>query len=126
MQEIRSSEVNETKAPEVENYRNIQPENGMTVSEAKDFWNKEFTVEPIENTDSEFGGKYNSYEKRLGCVPADGETGKSKANEETPSSFLQMKLNEELYVKKNLLNMGRMVSSIRILNRIFLKFRREQ
>ena len=76
MQEIRSSEVNETKAPEVENYRNIQPENGMTVSEAKDFWNKEFTVEPIENTDSEFGGKYNSYEKRLGCVPADGETGK--------------------------------------------------
>ena len=108
MQEIRSSEVNETKAPEVENYRNIQPENGMTVSEAKDFWNKEFTVEPIENTDSEFGGKYNSYEKRLGCVPADGETGK------------------ELYVKKNLLNMGRMVSSIRILNRIFLKFRREQ
>ena len=50
----------------------------------------------------------------------------SKANEETPSSFLQMKLNEELYVKKNLLNMGRMVSSIRILNRIFLKFRREQ
>lgn len=50
MQEIRSSEVNETKAPEVENYRNIQPENGMTVSEAKDFWNKEFTVEPIENT----------------------------------------------------------------------------
>ena len=48
----------------------------MTVSEAKDFWNKEFTVEPIENTDSEFGGKYNSYEKRLGCVPADGETGK--------------------------------------------------
>ena len=76
MQEIRSSEVNETKAPEVENYRNIQPENGMTVSEAKDFWNKEFTVEPIENTDSEFGGKYNSYEKSLGCVPADGETGK--------------------------------------------------
>lgn len=35
MQEIRSSEVNETKAPEVENYRNIQPENGMTVSEGK-------------------------------------------------------------------------------------------
>ena len=32
MQEIKSSEVNETKAPEVENYRNIQPENGMTVS----------------------------------------------------------------------------------------------
>ena len=29
MQEIRSSEVNETKAPEVENYRNIQPENGI-------------------------------------------------------------------------------------------------
>ena len=76
MQEIKSSEVNETKAPEVENYRNIQPENGMTVAEAKDFWNKEFTAEPLENTDSEFGGKYNSYEKRLGCVPADGETGK--------------------------------------------------
>lgn len=50
----------------------------------------------------------------------------SKANEETPSSFLQMKLSEGLHVKKNLLNMERMVSSIRILNLIFQKFRREQ
>ncbi len=31
MQEIRSSEVNETKAPEVENYRNIQPENRIEI-----------------------------------------------------------------------------------------------
>ena len=50
----------------------------------------------------------------------------SKVSEETPSSFLQMKLSEEPHVKKNLLNMERMVSSIRILNRIFLMFLREQ
>ncbi len=31
----------------------------------------------------------------------------SKANEETPSSFLQMKLNEELYVKKKLAEYGK-------------------
>ena len=129
MQEIKSSEVNETKAPEVENYRNIQPENGMTVSEAKDFWNKEFTVEPIENTDSEFGGKYNSYEKRLGCVPADGETGKFEGERGNSKSLVV--LGSSLYknlmqFKKNLLNMERMVSSIRILNLIFLRFRREQ
>lgn len=48
MQEIKSSEVNETKAPEVENYRNIQPENGMTVSEAKEYWDKK-----LNNSDSE-------------------------------------------------------------------------
>ena len=76
MQEIKSNEVHETKAPEVENYKNIQPENGMTVSESKDFWNQKFEGEAVENDDSEFGGKYNSYEKRLGCVPVDGETGK--------------------------------------------------
>ena len=76
MQEIKSNEVHETKAPEVENYKNIQPENGMTVSESKDFWNQKFEGDVVENDDSEFGGKYNSYEKRLGCVPVDGETGK--------------------------------------------------
>ena len=48
MQEIKSSEVNETKAPEVENYRNIQPENGMTVSEAKEYWDKK-----LSNPDAE-------------------------------------------------------------------------
>lgn len=48
MQEIKSSEVNETKAPEVENYRNIQPENGMTVSEAKEYWDKK-----LSNLDAE-------------------------------------------------------------------------
>ena len=44
MQEIKASEVNEIKAPEVENYRDMQPENGMTVSEAKEFWNQEFAT----------------------------------------------------------------------------------
>lgn len=48
MHEIKSSEVNETKAPEVENYRNIQPENGMTVSEAKEYWDKK-----LSNPDAE-------------------------------------------------------------------------
>lgn len=48
MQEIRSVDVNEKKAPEVENYRNIQPENGMTVSEAKEYWDKK-----LNNPDSE-------------------------------------------------------------------------
>lgn len=93
MQEIKSSEVNETKAPETENYRNIQPENGMTVSEAKDFWTQEFSAEPVENTDSEFGGKYNSYEKRLGCVPADGENGKFEG-ERGNSKFIPSDENE--------------------------------
>ena len=48
MQEIRSVDVNEKKAPEVENYRNIQPENGMTVPEAKEYWDKK-----LNNPDSE-------------------------------------------------------------------------
>ena len=48
MQEIKSSEVNEAKAPKVENYRNIQPENGTTVPEAKEYWDKK-----LNNPDSE-------------------------------------------------------------------------
>ena len=52
MQEVKHSEINETKSPGVENYKNIQPENGMTVSEAKDFWNQEFASENTETNDS--------------------------------------------------------------------------
>lgn len=75
MSEIRANDVNETKLPEVENYKNIQPENGMTVSEAKSFWDEQFKADTTETAQPEFGGKYNSEEKRLGCVPLDGETG---------------------------------------------------
>ena len=75
MSEIRANDVNETKAPEVENYKNIQPENGMTVPEAKSFWAEQFKAETTETAETEFGGKYNSEEKRLGCVPINGETG---------------------------------------------------
>lgn len=76
MPEIKSSEVKDTKISEVENYRNIQPENGTTVSEAKSFWDNLFSGETNEGNDSEFGGKYNSEEKRLGYVPVNGESGK--------------------------------------------------
>ena len=75
MSEIRANDANETKLPEVENYKNIQPENGMTVSEAKSFWDEQFKADTTETAQPEFGGKYNSEEKRLGCVPLDGETG---------------------------------------------------
>ena len=80
MQEIKTGDVNETIVPEIENYKNIQPENGMTVWDAKDFWNKEFTAESTEKIlrvyYGEFGGKYNPYEKRLAYVPADEKIGK--------------------------------------------------
>lgn len=48
MQEVKHSEINETKSPGVENYKNIQPENGMTVSEAKEYWDKK-----LSNPDAE-------------------------------------------------------------------------
>lgn len=45
MSEIKSRDVSEAKNPEVENYKNIQPEKGTTVSEAMSFWDKKFDVD---------------------------------------------------------------------------------
>ena len=36
MQEVRGIEINEVKKPEMENYKNIKPENGMNVEKAKE------------------------------------------------------------------------------------------
>ncbi len=85
MQEIKLGEVIETKAYEAENYKNIKPENEMTVSNAKKFWEKEITGSEPEKESSEFGAKYNSPEKCLKNVPLndkngafEGERGNSK------------------------------------------------
>ena len=42
MSEISSNETKEIKQFKPENYRSIQPEKEMTLSEAKEYWNKEF------------------------------------------------------------------------------------
>lgn len=89
MHEVKSSEVaiNELASKVPENFRNIQPESDMTVSDARSFWDNE--LKGMDNQDvsdaGEFGGKYNTYEKRLSCVPADetkgyweGDRGESK------------------------------------------------
>ncbi len=43
MSEIKANEVNEVNNPAVENFKKIQPENGMTTADAKEFWNQEFS-----------------------------------------------------------------------------------
>ncbi len=62
MSEIKSRDVSETKKPEVENYKNIQPEKGTTVSEAMNYWDKLFGKETNEVDNAEWGGKDNDSE----------------------------------------------------------------
>ena len=71
--EISSNEVNEVKNPSSENFRNIKPENGMTLQEADDFWKSEFHDQaeqakaennyPIENNDAQ----ENTDDRRIPC-----------------------------------------------------------
>ena len=64
MQEVRGIEINEVKKPEMENYKNIKPENGMNVEKAKEFWNEFFdkTVEKVSDklVGKEFGTNYHA------------------------------------------------------------------
>ncbi|WP_458458738.1 HNH endonuclease signature motif containing protein [Pseudobutyrivibrio sp.] len=89
MHEIKSSDVpiNELASKVPENFRNIQPDNGMTVEDARSFWDNE--LKDLDNQETfdagEFGGKYKSYEDRLSCVPVsetkgqwEGQRGESK------------------------------------------------
>lgn len=89
MHEIKSSDVpiNELTSKVPENFRNIQPDNGMTVEDARSFWDNELKdLDNQETSDAgEFGGKYKSYEDRLSCVPVsetkgqwEGQRGESK------------------------------------------------
>lgn len=41
MGELKTSEVPESKKPEVENYKNIKPESDMSVKDAKGFWDNQ-------------------------------------------------------------------------------------
>lgn len=50
MQEFRTSDIQETKKTEVDNFKNIKPESNITVKESKEFWDNEFNknVDSIE------------------------------------------------------------------------------
>lgn len=43
MGEFKTSDVSETKKPDVENYKNIKPESDITVKESKGFWDNQFS-----------------------------------------------------------------------------------
>ena len=76
MQEIKSFDQNEIRTPEVENYQKIGQDAGVTLAEAKKFWDQEFSnVEKVEPQEPEFGGRYKSYEARLDKTPVNGERG---------------------------------------------------
>lgn len=68
MLDMKSAEVAEIKKPEATEFKEIKPENITSVSEAKDFWNKEFSS--LEND-----GFYTDYSDRIKCTPIDSENG---------------------------------------------------
>lgn len=43
MNEFKTSDVQETKTTEVDNFKNIKPESDITVKESKEFWDNEFS-----------------------------------------------------------------------------------
>ncbi len=92
MHDIPNIKIKDCPTPEMalermENFQRIQPDSDMTAIDARDFWDTKFNeMEKFQILDDgEFGGKYNTYEKRLSCVPADeakghweGDRGESK------------------------------------------------
>lgn len=75
MGEIKNNDSLETKMPGFEKYKEIQPDGNITVAKAAEFWDNMFEKAEALLDDGEWGGKFNPPEKRLGCVPLDGERG---------------------------------------------------
>lgn len=101
MQEVKGKEINEVKKPEMENYKNIKPENGMNVEKAKEFWSEFFdkTVERVSDKldGKEFGTNYHAERHMIMHTPVEdsvkgywtGERGNSKfiPNENTEAGM---------------------------------------
>ena len=73
MTEFKSPDIAENKRPEIENYKNIKPENGMTKGEALRFWDKVFGKETEEG-----GKEVNSFDVDK-STNADGMSEEDKA-----------------------------------------------
>ena len=58
MHEIKSSDVpiNELTSKVPENFRNIQPDNGMTVEDARSFWDNE--LKDLDNQETFDAGEF--------------------------------------------------------------------
>lgn len=104
MKDVKGTEINESKSPGPENFKNIKPENGMNVEKSKEFWKDVFdklgnTVENVMDKieGKEFGTQYNSEEHMIDYTPSEdskkghweGERGNSKfvPNENTEAGL---------------------------------------
>lgn len=57
MKELKTPEINEVKKPELEGFKEIKPEKGTGVEEAKIFWNDEFkNSDRVQSHDSQVDG----------------------------------------------------------------------
>lgn len=104
MQEFKTPEIDEIKKPEPENFKDIQPEKGMTTEKAKKFWNNVFDKrKDLVESVKEFGSHFNTLEHMIDHTPTmdsekghwEGERGYSKfiPNENTEAG---MKAKEKL------------------------------
>lgn len=96
MKEVKATETLEAKIPKSENYKEIRPENDITVKESKDYWDSIFSGEKQnENNNLEFGGKYNSYEDRIGCTPRENSENGSFEGKRGESKFVPSENTED-------------------------------
>lgn len=56
MNELKNSDIKETKKPEVDNFKNIKPQSDITVKEARDYFYNEFRESDTSNEIQ--GGSY--------------------------------------------------------------------
>lgn len=90
--EFSTSDVPEIKKPQVENFKEIKPETGMSSSDAKSFWTEQFINETGE---VELGGKYNSYEDRLKHTMLENSDYGEYEGERGESKFVPSEITED-------------------------------
>ena len=76
MIEIKPTDISEKKVAEVDNYKNIQPEKGMTFLDGEKYLEVLLKREGKDIKNEEFGGHYTSREARLKCIPTNIDRGK--------------------------------------------------
>lgn len=98
IENFRHIDITETKAPEREGYKDIVPEKGMTLEEAKKFWNrlfnKEIQVKKQECADSETKSKNNT-ESETTNVPRNKDVKEEEAKENRKKELTEEEINEK-------------------------------
>lgn len=90
MLEFKMNDIQELQVPKPDNFQSIRPEHGMTVQDAREFWNQEFKTAELSHLKAEYINELKKYSEYPETI-SDHDLDKYEIKKQDPETVAALK-----------------------------------